>query len=170
MQDNERAGVANNPVNALEEVFRKRAANWGLWPPRSVYVNLCDFCAWGQATRKSVIFRKIFKIILVLGITFRLFPPSSLACSFLFLYGSTDLWTLTAFSESQSYMQSVGLLGLGISQSQDRYLYMTTLTQNKCTQTSMPRAGFEPTIPVFELAKAVHALDCAATVIGFTRV
>jgi hypothetical protein len=27
MQDNERAGVANNPVNALEEVFRKRAAN-----------------------------------------------------------------------------------------------------------------------------------------------
>jgi hypothetical protein len=30
----------------------------------------------------------------------------------------------------------------------------------------MPRVGFEPTIPVFERAKAVHALDHAATVIG----
>jgi hypothetical protein len=30
----------------------------------------------------------------------------------------------------------------------------------------MPRVGFEPTIPAFELAKTVHALDCAATVIG----
>jgi hypothetical protein len=30
----------------------------------------------------------------------------------------------------------------------------------------MPRVGFEPTIPVFEWAKAVHALDRAATVIG----
>jgi hypothetical protein len=26
--------------------------------------------------------------------------------------------------------------------------------------------GFEPTIPVFERAKTVHASDCAATVIG----
>jgi hypothetical protein len=26
--------------------------------------------------------------------------------------------------------------------------------------------GFEPTIPVFERAKTVHALDCAATVNG----
>jgi hypothetical protein len=30
----------------------------------------------------------------------------------------------------------------------------------------MPLAGFEPTIPVIERAKTVHALDCAATVIG----
>jgi hypothetical protein len=30
----------------------------------------------------------------------------------------------------------------------------------------MPRVGFEPTIPVFERAKTVHALDCAAIVIG----
>jgi hypothetical protein len=30
----------------------------------------------------------------------------------------------------------------------------------------MPRVGFEPTIAVFELAKMVHALDRAATVIG----
>jgi hypothetical protein len=30
----------------------------------------------------------------------------------------------------------------------------------------MPRVGFEPTIPVFEREKTVHALDRAATVIG----
>jgi hypothetical protein len=29
----------------------------------------------------------------------------------------------------------------------------------------MPRVGFEPTIPVFERAEAVHALGRAATVI-----
>jgi hypothetical protein len=30
----------------------------------------------------------------------------------------------------------------------------------------MPRVGFEPTTLVFQRAKAVHALDLAATVIG----
>jgi hypothetical protein len=30
----------------------------------------------------------------------------------------------------------------------------------------MPRAGFEPTIPMFGQAKTVQALDRAATVIG----
>jgi hypothetical protein len=30
----------------------------------------------------------------------------------------------------------------------------------------MPQVEFEPTIPVFEPAKTVHALDLAATVIG----
>jgi hypothetical protein len=30
----------------------------------------------------------------------------------------------------------------------------------------MPRVGFQPTIPAFERAKTVHALDRAATVIG----
>jgi hypothetical protein len=33
----------------------------------------------------------------------------------------------------------------------------TAQTQNKRTQTSMPRMGFEPTIPVFERAKTIHA-------------
>jgi hypothetical protein len=31
----------------------------------------------------------------------------------------------------------------------------------------MPRVGFEHMIPMFEQAKTVHALDRAATVIGF---
>jgi hypothetical protein len=34
----------------------------------------------------------------------------------------------------------------------------------------MPRVGFEPTIPVFERAKMVYALDRATTVIGSKRV
>jgi hypothetical protein len=36
--------------------------------------------------------------------------------------------------------------------------HRTTQTENKRTQTSMPRVGFEPTIPVFQRAKMVHAL------------
>jgi hypothetical protein len=34
----------------------------------------------------------------------------------------------------------------------------------------MPRVGFEPTIPVSERAKTVHALDRATTVIGATEI
>jgi hypothetical protein len=40
-----------------------------------------------------------------------------------------------------------------------------TYTQNKRTQTSMPRVGLEPTIPVLERVKTVHALDRATTLI-----
>jgi hypothetical protein len=42
-----------------------------------------------------------------------------------------------------------------------------TQIQNKCKQTSMPWVEFEPTIPAFEQAKTVDALDRAATVIGY---
>jgi hypothetical protein len=48
--------------------------------------------------------------------------------------------------------------------------HRTTQTQNTCTQTSMPWVGFEPTIPSFERAKTVHALDGAATVIGLSDI
>jgi hypothetical protein len=34
----------------------------------------------------------------------------------------------------------------------------------------MPSVGFEPTIPVFERAKTIYALDRAATVIGMVLV
>jgi hypothetical protein len=44
--------------------------------------------------------------------------------------------------------------------------HRTAQIQNKGTQTTMPQVSFEPTIPVFERAKTVHALDRAATVIG----
>jgi hypothetical protein len=58
---------------------------------------------------------------------------------------------------------SIGVLGRVISPSHGRYL---TQTQNKHKQTSMPRVGFEPTIPAFGRAKTVHASDRAATVVG----
>jgi hypothetical protein len=65
------------------------------------------------------------------------------------------------------YTWSVGLLGKG-DQAVARPLptRRTTQTHNKRTQTYMPRVEFEPTTPVFEEAKTVHALDGAATVIG----
>jgi hypothetical protein len=44
--------------------------------------------------------------------------------------------------------------------------HRTTQIQNKRTQTAMPLVGFESTIPVFEWAKKVHALDRSGTVIG----
>jgi hypothetical protein len=44
--------------------------------------------------------------------------------------------------------------------------HRTIETQNKLTQTSMPRVGFETTIPVFEQVKTVHALERVATVMG----
>jgi hypothetical protein len=41
--------------------------------------------------------------------------------------------------------------------------HRTTQTQNKLTQTSMPRVGFEPTTTsVFERSKAIQPLDRAA--------
>jgi hypothetical protein len=45
-------------------------------------------------------------------------------------------------------------------------IHRTTQTQNKRTQSSMPRVGFEHTTPLFERAKTVHPLDRAATVIN----
>jgi hypothetical protein len=65
-----------------------------------------------------------------------------------------------------TYTQSVGLLGREISPSQGRYLHTEQHKQNKRTQTSMPRVGFDPTIPAFERAKTIYALDRAATGIG----
>jgi hypothetical protein len=46
--------------------------------------------------------------------------------------------------------------------------HRTPQTQNRGTQISMPQVCFEPTIPVFERTKTVHALDRAAIVIGFS--
>jgi hypothetical protein len=44
--------------------------------------------------------------------------------------------------------------------------HRTAQTQNKRTHTSMLRVGFEPTIPVFERGKTVHALYREVAVIG----
>jgi hypothetical protein len=43
--------------------------------------------------------------------------------------------------------------------------YRTTQTQNKRRETSLPWGGFKPTIPMFERATTLHALDRTGTVI-----
>jgi hypothetical protein len=47
--------------------------------------------------------------------------------------------------------------------------HITIQTQNKCTLTSLPRVGFESTIPEFGRARTVHPLDRATTEIGCYR-
>jgi hypothetical protein len=76
------------------------------------------------------------------------------------------LWILAAFSVFNLY--TVGRTSWKGDQFVARPLSIDRTTQNKLTQTSGPRVGFEPTIPVFERAKTVHALDRAATVIDNT--
>jgi hypothetical protein len=44
-------------------------------------------------------------------------------------------------------------------------IHRTTQTQNKRTQTSMSKLGFEFTIQVFEQSKTVHASDSATSLI-----
>jgi hypothetical protein len=78
------------------------------------------------------------------------------------LYGSAVLLLdLGRFLSFLIYTQSVELLGRGSARRR-----AATYTQNKRTYTFIPGVGFEPTIPVFEWAKTVHASDGAATVTG----
>jgi hypothetical protein len=76
------------------------------------------------------------------------------------------LLDLDRFFSFLIHTQSVGLLERGISPSQGRYLPTEQHKHRINAQTSMLRVGFEPTIPVFERAKTVHALHRAAAGIG----
>jgi hypothetical protein len=51
-----------------------------------------------------------------------------------------------------------------------RLTYRATQTQNKRIRTSTPGVEFEPTIPAFEQAKILPALDRAGTVIGLFHI
>jgi hypothetical protein len=85
---------------------------------------------------------------------------------FISIYVSTALVEIGRFFSFLIHTPLRGLLGRGIRRSQGRYLHTERHKQSKRTQTSMPRVELEPTIPVFEKAKTVHALDRAAIVIG----
>jgi hypothetical protein len=92
---------------------------------------------------------------------------SLVPCHFIYLWlYSTSLGLGRFFSHLIFFIQSVGLLGRGISPSQGRFLHTGQRKQNKRTHTSIPQVGIEPTISVLERAKTVHVLDRAATVIG----
>jgi hypothetical protein len=81
------------------------------------------------------------------------------------IYGSTAPVDLGRFFSFLIYTESVGLLGRGISPSQDRYLH--TEHKHRINAHKYPFLEWESNmIPVFERAKTVHALDSAATVIG----
>jgi hypothetical protein len=68
------------------------------------------------------------------------------------IYGFTSLIYLGRFLSFLIYTQSIRLLGRGISPWEGRYLHTEQHKQNKSTQTSMPRVGFQSTIPMFERA------------------
>jgi len=57
----------------------------------------------------------------------------------------------------------VQLLGRGISPSHGHYLHTGQHNTEKRGHTSMPRAGFVPTISVFERLRTVRASDRTAT-------
>jgi hypothetical protein len=83
----------------------------------------------------------------------------------LFYYGFTALcWAMAAFKFLNLY--EFGRTPLTEDQPVAMPLPTHRTTQNKRTQISMLRVGFEPTTPVYERAKTVHVLDGAATVIG----
>jgi hypothetical protein len=83
-------------------------------------------------------------------------PPFPLTFS---LYNSTALWTLAVFFSVSLILFTVGMTPWTGDQPVARSLHThrTPQRQNKCTQTWMPRVGFEPTTPVFEKSKTVHA-------------
>jgi hypothetical protein len=82
----------------------------------------------------------------------------------LWLYSHCEPWPLFQFTD----LYTVGRTPWAWDQPVARPLpiHRTTWTQNKSTQTSTSRVAFEPMIPVFERAKAVHVSDGAATVMG----
>jgi hypothetical protein len=93
--------------------------------------------------------------------------------SYLPTYLLTYLWLYSPLSDLGRFFNFLILYTVGITPwtgdqpiARPPPTHRTMQTQNKRTQTSMPQVGVEPTIPAFERAKTVHALDRASTVIG----
>jgi hypothetical protein len=81
----------------------------------------------------------------------------------------SGLFPFRIISETTKLIDSrVKLLVWGISPvARSLPTHRATQTQNKRRQTSMPRAGFEPMIPVFERAKTFRSSDRAAIMIVY---
>jgi hypothetical protein len=97
---------------------------------------------------------------------------SNLMVILIFYILSSDLvllWCRGYFS-LWIYTQSVGLLGRVIGPSQGLYIntgqHKNRITHTHTHQTSMPEVGFDPTITASTRARAVHAFERSATVIG----
>jgi hypothetical protein len=76
------------------------------------------------------------------------------------------LWALASFSVSWSVHSRYDSLDGGSALCKAAAYTQGNTNTEKRKQTSMPLVGYEPTIPVFEWAKTVHALDRATTMIG----
>jgi len=93
-------------------------------------------------------------IIIVVVVVVRFYGLSPLPCS--------DSGTMSHFRHF------VVLLRWGMSPSQDLHLHKIAQHRKKRTyRTSMLRAVFEPTFPVFERSEIKRVLDGASTGIGF---
>jgi hypothetical protein len=90
----------------------------------------------------------------------------------LLLYLSLSLWLCSSLDPGRFFsfliLYTVGRTPWTGDQPVVRPLpiYRIAQRQNKRTQTSMPRAGFESTTAVFERVKTIHVLDRAATLMG----
>jgi hypothetical protein len=134
-----------------------------------------NVCGWLQTYRRGLYSRK-WNVFRTTGSRVRVTSRLAHCLSFFFLWRySPNLglglppWNSPFHFSLLDLRHPVGLLGRVISSSQGLYL---NTGQHKhrinayTHQTSMPWVGFEPTIPVSERAKTVHALDLSATVTG----
>jgi hypothetical protein len=108
-------------------------------------------------TLRKLMTKSVFDwyISIYLSIYLSIYPSIYLSMA---LQSFVGPWPLFQFLNP---IQSVGHLGRESGPSQG-----PLPIHGSNAQTPMHRVEFEPTIPVFERAKTVHALDHAATVIG----
>jgi hypothetical protein len=85
---------------------------------------------------------------------------SSLLSIYLFIYTLVDFGRFFAFLIRYTVRRTTWMGDQPVAKPLPTH--RTTQTQNKCTQTSMPLIGFEPTIPVLERAVTACTLDRAA--------
>jgi hypothetical protein len=101
-------------------------------------------------------------------ITMSRYWPLNMHYSFIHQWLYSSCWALASSSVSESFFtQTVGLFGeWSARRKAATYTQGNINTEKRTYKHPCLWLGFEPTIPVFERAKTVHALDRTATVIG----
>jgi hypothetical protein len=136
----------------------------------SVYLSLClsVYLSVYLSIYLSVCLSIYLSIYLSVCLSIYLFICLSI---YLSIYLTALCWTLTAFFSFLIFYTVGGTPWMG-EQPVARPLppHRTAQTQNKRTQTSKPQVGFEPTVPVFEWSKTVHALDRASHCNGLPNI
>jgi hypothetical protein len=105
----------------------------------------------------SLLLQNMYKYTFLHATTYNIIFLLLTFSSHLSIYLSICLWLCSRLFDLGSFFSFLTLYTVGrtpwtgITPLRGRYY-----TQNKRTQTTMPRVGFEPTIPAFERAKTVH--------------